>query len=179
MEETDEVHNEEDEDDVLRTSIRTIAQNTSAIRRKRKQGPRRNHVEDLRRRRRKLKRECCSFKVISISLPNDSAARGETRTWEYKWNTVKKLWTNEGAPQEMRKWRAEELCMMLDYLTVKASPKSGLWNPVEVQWRNDIEDEHGMFEWSDSLENWIFQITYEVMIEMLGERARGVGIVIK
>ncbi|KAM5528196.1 hypothetical protein FOXYSP1_19465 [Fusarium oxysporum f. sp. phaseoli] len=178
MEETDEVHNEEDEYDVLRASIRTITQNTSPIRRRRKHGPRRNHVEDLRRRR-KFKRECCYFKAISISLPNDSAARGETRTREYKWNTGKKLWINEGAPQEMRKWRAEELCMMLDHLTVKVSPKSGLWNPVEVQWRVDIEDEHGMFEGSDSLENWTFQITFEVMIEMLGERARGMGIVIK
>ncbi|GKU07779.1 unnamed protein product [Fusarium langsethiae] len=181
MPDSSQVHRVTTQDHPRPSEPSTIQQNVSASLRKRKHGSRSNQTDNLTSKKRKTyirETQDASYKPIAISLPTGFVAKSQPKTWRYEWNNKRKLWINEGAPERMREWTGEELCMMLDGLIVEVRPNSG-WLPVSMQWCEADEDEVGIFEGSDILQDWTYQITSEVMLQMLREGGTGMGVVTK
>lgn len=181
MPDSSQVHRVTTQDHPRPSQPSTIQQNVSASLRKRKHGSSSNQADNLTSKKRKTyirETQDASYKPIAISLPTGFVAKSQPKTWRYEWNNKRNLWINEGAPERMREWTGEELCMMLDGLIAEVRPNSG-WLPVSMQWREADEDEVGIFEGSDILQDWTYQITSEVMLQMLREGGTGMGVVTK
>ncbi|GKU07372.1 hypothetical protein FLAG1_08919 [Fusarium langsethiae] len=181
MPDSSQLHRVTTQDQPRPSEPSTSQQNVSASSRKRKHGSRSNQADKLRSKKRKTyirETQDASYKPIAIILPTGFVAKSQPKTWRYEWNNKRNLWINEGAPERMREWTGEELCMMLDGLIVEVRPNSG-WLPVSMQWREADEDEARIFEGSDILQDWTYQITSEVMLQMLRGGGTGMGVVTK
>ncbi|KAH7201268.1 hypothetical protein DER44DRAFT_900001 [Fusarium oxysporum] len=124
--------------------------------------------------------EDASYKPMNAIIAYKDMAKSQPETWEYQWNSQRKRWIAEEAPQEIRAWTGEELLLWVDYLTVRVRPNLD-WLPVDMRWREGGESEEGAFEGSDILRenDWTYQITHGAMLQMLHENATGLGTVTK
>ncbi|OBS20278.1 hypothetical protein FPOA_06658 [Fusarium poae] len=179
--ESAEVHSTTTQDHTPPSRPSAAHENVSTNSRKRKRGAKSTEVDTMRFKKRKtrlVRTQEASFKPLVVSQPTWLNAKGQPETWECIWNNKRKCWFNKTGPPGQMDWSGEELFLMLSDTTVEVRPNLD-WLPVSMQWREADDDEYGVFEGTDALGDWTYQVSYDEMFTMLREGITGHGVVIK
>ncbi|KAG8673946.1 hypothetical protein FPOAC1_007265 [Fusarium poae] len=159
----------------------TAHENVLTNPRKRKRSAKSTEFDTMRFKKRKtrlVRTQEASFKPLIVSQPTWFNAKGQPQTWECVWNNKRKCWFNKTGPPGQMDWSGEEFFLMLSDTTVEVRPNLD-WLPVSMQWREADEDEYGVFEGTDALGDWTYQVSYDEMFKMLREGITGHGVVTK